>query len=143
MLLPRETEPLPTSLAQTEIRRANVPRGTFAFTGTRRAEEMGSSCRHSPCGGSSPTRPGVRPRLGTVPAGSGAERRRLTEQDQAAESPAKRVDHTSARANLSASGTNHPMFHAEHMDDSIPPTQSRNDDYIEPRCTMRIPLFIP
>ena len=95
---------------------------------------MGSSCRHSPCGGSSPTRPGVRPRLGTVPAGSGAERRRLTEQG---------VDHTSARANLSESGTNHPMFHAEPMDDSIPPTQSRNDDYIEPRCTMRIPLFIP
>jgi hypothetical protein len=53
------------------------------------------------------------------------------------------ADSQNARANLSESGTNHPMFHAEHMDDSIPPTQSRNDDYIEPRCAMRIPLFIP
>lgn len=62
----------------------------------------------------------ARPKLGTVPASGGAERRRLTEQDQAAQSPAKRVDHTSAHANLGASG-NHPMFHAEHMGDSIPP----------------------
>ncbi len=121
MRLPRETDPLPTSLAQTEVQGANVPRGTSAFTGTRRAEETGSSCRHSPCGDWSPTRPG-RAKLGTASADSGAERRHLTEQAHAARSPAKRVDHTSGHANISASGTNHPMFHAEHMGDSIPPT---------------------